>query len=223
MEAARQRGSLPLPVLTALLDRPPRKENFAPGSRLRMVMGDRVADLEVGAAGELYLIAPNGERKSLEADMDGSDSMTADVAPWQILSYFAAMPIKVVKDRATTLGWIDTHILETIAACPLLLRTPAPGFESVWTHHTAEGVVVCHREGIVEPITLSLFCASAHDRRRGEYLTNAALRDGSAAFLMRMYIALRKVAELVDEERSQWATSLAERVLPLIKEKLLFH
>jgi len=45
MEAARQRGSLPLPVLTALLDRPPRKENFAPGSRLRMVMGDRVADL----------------------------------------------------------------------------------------------------------------------------------------------------------------------------------
>jgi hypothetical protein len=40
---------------------------------------------------------------------------------------------------------------------------------------------------------------------------------------MRMYIALRKVAELVDEERSQWATSLAERLLPLIKERHLFH
>jgi hypothetical protein len=223
MEAARERGSLPLPVLTALLGRPPRKEGFAPGSQLRMIMEDRVVDLEVGTRGELYLIAPNGERKSLEADMDGSDAMTADLTPWQILSYFAAMPIQVVKDHATTLGWIDTHILETIAACPMLLRTPEPGLESILTHRMADGVVVCHKQGIVEPITLSLFYAAADDRQRGEYLTDAALSSDSAAFLMRMYIALGKVAELVDEDRRQWATSLKNRILPAIKERLLFH
>jgi hypothetical protein len=223
MEAAQERGGLPLSALTALLDRPPRKENFAPGSRLRVIMGDRFADLEVGEGGELYVIAPSGERKSLEADMDGSENMTADLTPWQMLSYFAAMPIKVVKDQATTLGWIDAHILETIAACPMLLRTPASGSESVSTHRIADGVVVCHKQGIVEPITLSLFYAAARDRRRGEYLTDAALTNGSAAFLMRMYIALRKVAELVDEERSQWAASSAERLLDLIKGKHLFH
>ena len=194
-----------------------------PGSQHRVIMGDRVVDLEVGTRGELYLIAPNGELESLEVDMEDTEAITADLAPWQILSYFAAMPIKVVKDQATTLGWIDAHILETVAACPMLLRTPAPGLDAVLTHRTADGVVVCHKQGIIEPVTLSLFYAAAHDRRRGEYLTDAALSSGSAAFLMRMYIALVKVAELVDEERRQWATSLKNRILPHINERLLLH
>jgi hypothetical protein len=221
-EAARERGGLPLPVLTGLLEKHPHKEKFAPGARLRAILGGRVADLEVDAGGEMYLIAAKGKRQKLEADMN-SEGMIADLAPWQILSYFAAMPIKAINDKAAALGWIDTNILETIAACPMLLRNPAPGLESVLTHPTADGFVVCHREGIVEPITLSLYFAAAHDRRRGDYLANAAIESDSSAFLMRMYIALRMVAELVDEERRQWAASLAEEILPHIKKRHLFH
>jgi hypothetical protein len=72
---------------------------------------------------------------------------------------------------------------------------------------------VCHQEGVVEPITLALFLAAAHDRGRGDYLTAAATESKSAPFLMRMYIALRMVAELVDEGRRQWAISAADKEL----------
>lgn len=81
-ESARERGGLPLPVLTALLERPPRKENFAPGAQLRVIMGDRIADLEVGAGEEPYLIAPDGGRH--RPGREGHEGMIADMTPWPI-------------------------------------------------------------------------------------------------------------------------------------------
>jgi hypothetical protein len=222
-EAATERGGLPIATLMALLQQPPRKEGFAPGARLRAVMGDRCVDIDVGAKGELFLITPKGERHRLETE--GDQGMIADMTAWMILSYFAAMPIQVIDgEAAEVLGWIDTHILETVATCPFVLRNPVPGMtQEVRTHPTPTGSVVCHREGVVEPITLALFLAAAHDRRRGDYLTAAATASKSAPFLMRMYIALRMVAELVDEGRRQWAISAADTILPQIKERHLFH
>jgi hypothetical protein len=222
-EAATERGGLPIAALTALLQQPPRKEGFAPGARLRAIVGDRSVDIDVGAEGELFLITPEGERHRLE--IEGDEGMIADMTAWMILSYFAAMPIQVIDRKAAeVLGWIDTQILETVAACPFVLRNPVPGMvQEVRTHPTLTGSVVCHREGVVEPITLALFLAAANDCRRGDYLTAAAAESKSAPFLMRMYIALRMVAELVDEEHRKWAVSAAERILPYIKERHLFH
>jgi len=76
------------------------------------------------------------------------------------------------------------------------------------THSLPGASVVCHNEGIVEPITLALFHAVVDDRRRGEYLVESALADGSPSFLLRLYIAFNMVSELVDEERQCWALGL---------------
>jgi hypothetical protein len=84
-----------------------------------------------------------------------------------------------------------------------------PGLsKGLMTHPIHNGSVVCHSEGIVEPITLALFLAAEHDRRRGDYLTAAAVTSDSPAFLMRVYIALGMVAELVNEARRDWGRLL---------------
>jgi len=222
-EAATKRGGLPIATLTALLRQQPRKEGFAPGAQLRVILDDRWVDIHVGVEGELFLITPRGERHHLETE--GYEGMIADTTAWMILSYFAAMPIQVIETDAAALGWIDTNILETVAVSLFILRNPVPGMtEPVRTHPTKPtGAVVCHREGVIEPVTLALYLAAAHDRQRGDYLTEAAINSNSPAFLMRMYMALRMVEELVDEERRKWATAVAENLLPHLSSINLYH
>jgi hypothetical protein len=122
-------------------------------------------------------------------------------------------------------GWVDTHVLETVAACPEVLRHPPPGMpDGVLTHRIPGASVVCHKEGIVEPITLALFYAVADDRRRGEYLVECALASASPSFLLRLFIAFDMVSQLVGDERQRWAQELIDsRLMPQIEKTSFYH
>jgi hypothetical protein len=223
VEAAIQRGGLPVDVLTALLNRPPQKKGFEPGAHLRIVLSDRLVDVDVDPSGQLIVIAPDGQCPRLEIDDD--ETMITDMMPWMVLSYFAAMPIKAINENSELVGRLDAHVLETVAACPVVLRNPLPGIpDSLMTHRIPGASVVCHKEGIVEPITLALYHAATSGPERGEYLVERALASGSLSFLLRLYIALNMVSHLVGQARQRWARGLVENQLtPRIRDTPIYH
>ena len=86
--------------------------------------------------------------------------------------------------------------------------------------------IVCHRAGLVEPITWSLFdFLSRSWRVGGEIFVGEALELGSAALLARLDLCLRVIAGLEDAERRKWAVAARARVTPALglKEPTVVH
>ncbi len=80
--------------------------------------------------------------------------------------------------------------------------------------------VVCHKAGIVEPITWSLvrFFGREDEAMRDQFI-DFALDAAEPALLPRLDIALRQIAGSADKPRAAWASSVrAGRIAPLLTE-----
>ena len=102
----------------------------------------------------------------------------------------------------------DPAILLEVGACPIVLRRPTsvPGLDAVLTHEVpGHGSIVCHKAGIVEPVTLSIFRFLISEGLASEDWLGQAVRQGSLPLLARIDIALRVVSETADHETSAFA------------------
>ncbi len=138
LDLAKTEGSIPLGLISRLLDRAPRTEPFRPGVT--------------------YAI-PTAEFEAAEfsVDTEGSGSpIYNDFQPWLILSHLAGMPVLAARaagaaGRAELAGRVDPALLAQVGACPIPLRATARERpQMTLTHDLPSGVsVVCHLQGIV--------------------------------------------------------------------------
>jgi hypothetical protein len=114
-----------------------------------------------------------------------------------------------------------------VASYPNVLRLPSQHVpEGLQVHRIPEhGSIVCHNEGLVEPITLALTQAALRDRSVGEYLVSeAATRNGALPLLARLLVAFKVIVSLEDEGRREWARRLLdEEILPKFQLTTLAH
>lgn len=197
-------GSIPLGLISRLLDRAPRTEAFRPGVT--------------------YAIPTAAfEAAEFSVDLEGSGSpVYNDFQPWLILSHLAGMPVLAVRG-AEVAGRVDAALLMQVGACPIPLRSPARDRpQMTLTHELPGGVsVVCHQQGIVEPVALSIFRFLGTSGPEADGWIEEAIATGSLPLLMRILVALGELRH--GTTRPEWAAEKIAAVRPLLDGAGLMH
>lgn len=222
-DAMRGSAGVPLDVVSELARMPPERTPITPGMRAAMhVPGIGMMEMTFQADGS-FVGEFEGKRHTFAADPnEGAGELISHSNAWLILSHLCGQRIGIVRGSDTER--IDLALLSEVGGCPHALRRPDVGFEGrgVSTHQIAGyGEVVCHRAGIVEPITFSLFRRVSEEGLELEEWIRTAVEGGSLALLARLDIALRETAKLADDVRRPWAERmLSELVAPALNDAL---
>jgi hypothetical protein len=220
-DAARN-GSIGWNLIDALLSIPPREESIPPGSRLAMLLPDgNTAHITVEEGG-LMLALPDGRRHLIPPDEDDQfGSLIADMHNWLMLSHLALRPFVLQSPDGTT-GRIVPALLLELGTCKLPLRGPQndPERNSVLTHSApGYGIIVCHRNGVVEPITMAIYqFLGINGAGATEWIEEAIARD-SLPLLYRIEIALRQFIKSADTAKGAWAHKTLDELLRPALEK----
>jgi hypothetical protein len=222
-DAIRGSTGVPLDVVAELVRMPPERSPISPGMKAAMhVPGVGMMEMTFQAdgsfVGELY-----GKSHTFAIDPGESPGeLIGQSHAWLILSHLAGQRIGIVRGSGTER--IDLALLGEIGRCPHPLRRPDSIAEGrgVLTHNIAGyGEFVCHKAGIVEPITFSLFRRVSEEGPEIEDWIRRVVDDGSLAMIARLDIALRETAKLVDDIPRPWAKRmLAELVTPALHDAL---
>lgn len=222
-DAMRGSAGVPLDVVSELVRMPPERTPITPGMKAAMhVPGIGMMEMTFQADGS-FVGEFEGKRRTFASDpSEGAGEMIGHSHAWLILSHLCGQRIGIV--RGSDMERIDLALLSEVGGCPHTLRRPDVGFEArgIFTHQIAGyGEVVCHRAGIVEPITFSLFRRVSEEGPELEEWIRTAVEGGSLALLARLDIALRETAKLADDVRRPWAERvLSELVAPALNDAL---
>ena len=213
-----QRG-VPLKVVAALADMPPRWTPIAAGTHAAMhIDGVGMVDMTFEEDGS-FTAEIGGKRQKIPADPEGLGGLLGDYHPWLILSHLAGQRI-VYGAEATRL---DLELLGRVGSCPHVLRRPDNFMQGsgVQTHSiSGYGEVVCHAAGIVEPVTLSLFKMLSSEGPQQEEWIERALASRSSSLLARLDIALRETEKLLGPVATWAQAARQDRIAPALTEAI---
>ncbi|GBG04083.1 hypothetical protein AZSI13_34100 [Azospira sp. I13] len=212
IDAAQLLEGIPLAFLNELLKDCPRQEKVSPGTRAAMYWPSiGTVSLRFNKDGSVVASAPGCMPLELDISPDERDEMSMQIGGqgWLVLSHLAGLQLLAVGDDGRFVGSATPALLLEIGSCPVPLRRPSvlEADHGSWTHHVPDqGKVVCHRSGIIEPITLALLNAIVQmdQQEADEWIANMMQRE-SFPLLARTDIALRQITRFADRERASWA------------------
>lgn len=229
VDAAIQGHSIPFKLIDSLLKCPPRKEILKEGDLFAMHMpGTGTVRMRLRSDGLSVETTP-GIKQIIRVDpKEIPNIIYVDVHGWLILSHLAGVPC-VFDKEGSNIGHerVDPFILLEIGTCPMILRRPMldQDIGDVITHEIdGHGSMACHKSGIVESVTLSIFTFLCSEGRASAEWIQTALAKGSFPMLMRLEIALREISNLEDAELSAFAQEVLTRwVQPAFSKFPLIH
>ena len=206
-------GAISLDFIVALLNTRPTRETLQAGARFAAHLpGIGLVDFTVQEDGSL-LVEINGQRHLLEVDPDEGalDTVYGDYHGWMILSHLAAHPFVSVTNGKEER--IEPYILMEVGSAEIVLRSVGPEmqFNGVLTHDIpGAGSIVCHKAGIVEPITYALFCYLSAEGALAKDWIEEACRRSSLPLIARLQIALHYAGELGSEEEAAFTKQMLD-------------
>jgi hypothetical protein len=229
IDAAMQGQAVPFDLIAFLMECSPRKETLKEGSRLAMHLpGAGTLHLTVQADG-LAARTKRGVEHFIPFDRADSPNITyTDIHAWLILSHLAGVPCAIGNESSEDEPQrLDPSILLEVCKCPVILRRPSadPSTSAILTHEIdGSGSFVCHKAGIVEPITLSLFKFLSVEGRNADEWIQTAVASGSVPMLARLDIAVREISNLADTSVATFAKeTLEKRIRPAMSTALTPH
>jgi hypothetical protein len=218
-DAVHRPGSLSFDLITALLEMPPEREAVTPGRRLAAHFpGVGLVELVFREDGTA-VVDIDGQMHTIDLSDDGISDTYANVHQWLILSHLAAVPFAM--ETTEGLQRVDPGILLIVGTADIVLRSPGGDHEMrVAPTHDVPGIgsMVCHKAGIIEPITHSIFRYLVNNRASANDWIDAALAVDSMPLLSRIHIALLQASSSAHEELATWAEeTLTSKVLPAFK------
>jgi hypothetical protein len=151
----------------------------------------------------------------------------SDITSWQILSHVASVELAAVpKGETPPIGLMSPDILVQVGCCEHPLRpVPPEGVDNALQHDLPAGIsVICHKEGIIEPITFAIMRAMSGEREKAEYIIDYATREKNLPLMARLHIALLEVSRIANKERAGWAKkTIANTMRPALQEYGLIH
>lgn len=213
-------------LLNAFLKVPPRLEPMVPGGVYSVGLpGGTSATIEPRSDGSVLLTA-DGEQSVLHPEK-GEDlgEMIADMGAWLLMSHLVSTPVRFQDSDGSVLR-ADPWFLLELATCGQILRGPQndPKDNLLLVHNVpGHGSVLCHKAGIVEPVTLAIYNLLASDwSGKTEWLQDALSRQ-SFALLMRLFSAVSELGSGNTAE-SAWArTILKTAIKPALDKFPLLH
>jgi hypothetical protein len=96
-----------------------------------------------------------------------------------------------------------------------LLRPGADPRKSDFCVHDipGQGSVLCYDNGIIEPITLSLFSILSHEGESAQSWLEEAARRNCYPLLARLDVALRELAKLAEPRKAAWAKTARDSLV----------
>ncbi len=210
IESAQERSGLPIPFINYLLERRPSIRPLKAGTKAIMWVPEIGSlDMTVRGDGVIVMKAP-GTPHRLELPADEVSVTYGDLDAWLMLSHLASVPIGAYSvDEGRVVGLFDAAVLGLVGTSPIPLRRVRTNSErsGMHLHDAPDGAsLVCSREGIIEPITWSIFrFLDRHGEDADSWLVEAC-EQGSAPLLGRILIALTQLIALEsDAAKAKWA------------------
>ena len=219
LDAGSREEALAGGLVRQLVDTPPRGEKAEGGMKFATLTSSGLVNVTVLADGKLELSAKGIPPKVVDADDIGDiPELLSDVFPWLILSYVASTRMDISSEAGGPPIRGDYQLLLQLGSCPMILRG-AEGLADIRGHfsHKIEGhgVVACHKNGIIEPITESMRLAILRDGVDSDSWVSAALASRSVPLMMRLLTALNSIEEVAYPPLRAW---VGERVRELNRE-----
>jgi hypothetical protein len=214
-----------VPIIEALLANEPKAKPMEPGHRFAFVLHDRIGEATLLEGGKIALHV-DGRTHTIDWDEEEGAPELADLGGWLILSHLALLPLGLQTSDAQVTGQLDEVLLEHIGRADRILSRPEGGqdFRGIAVHDVpGQGSVVCHKSGVVEPITWALM---QFFLRRGDSATDwivAAAQSKSLPLLTRTHIALVQIKGVADA-RGKWADEMLDvHIVPAIGDLQMYH
>lgn len=227
VDAAIRNHGLSLQLITELRKRPPSQSVISPGTRSAAWMpGVGVFSMTHQVGGAL-VIEHGGKEYPAEPEEgeEGEHFAYTDYQPYLILSHLAGHRFELVGTDGSAGPRLDPDLLVGVGSVPLLLRRPGgdPDVAAIPMHDVEKDLsVVCHKAGLVEPISWSLvhFLGREDEGMRDRFI-DFALDAAEPPLLVRLDIALTQTEQSADRSRANWARSVrTHRIKPLLETGL---
>jgi hypothetical protein len=227
LDLAEQQMGISLGFLTGLLEGAPSVRPIKPGTRA-VAWLPSIGELDVHMRADgVTEIKKRGWAKGIEFPADEGMQTYSNLSSWLILSHLAGVRLAALEPGSADviLGIADPAILALVGSSPIPLCRPAEDLErsGMPTHRGPEGsVLVCSENGIIEPVTLSLFRFLERERKGADDWLDEACREGSAPLLNRISQALSVLSGMnLQGEPAVWAREWNEgRVEPSLRRAL---
>lgn len=225
LDAALYEGRLPLGLVSALINSPPKPQPITPGTKVAMYLpGAGVMNMTLEENGSVTA-QPHGRSVKIH-DADNEPQVAyGNVHGWLILSHLAGRPWGIERNGHLE-GRVEPAVLTEVGSCPIVLRPVGqdPEISAIATHHTPHGECVCERAGIVEPITLSIFRFLFGTGAQAQDWLEEAVERNSFPLLMRLYAALEELVQTSDKGTAAFArAALDGLVKPALSKFPLLH
>jgi hypothetical protein len=208
-------GVVTLDFINALVALRPREQGVSPGTELALhVPGRGLVRLEFQQDGSLVW-TENGQRSVLQPGEDENLGGLIDVGGWLLLSHVASRPFAFPSADGKSEVRLDPPLLLKLGTCRCILRGAQndPKKNAVLVHDVpGQGTVVCHKAGIIEPITMAI---SKHLASNGPDATKwlrQAVELRSFPLLMRIYIALQHIGS-ANTAHAAWAKEMMNKIV----------
>lgn len=218
-DAVHRPGSLSFELITALLETPPERDPVSPGTRVATHFpGVGLVELVFKEDGTA-VVDIDGQLHTIDVGDDGLSDTYTNIHQWLILSHLAALPFAM--ETAEGQQRVDPGILLMVGTADIVLRKPSGDHKmrAAPTHDLPGiGSMVCHKAGIIEPITLSIFRYLMREGVQANDWIDAAINAESMPLLGRIHIALLQISTSANDELAARAKDmLAAKVSPAFK------
>jgi hypothetical protein len=186
--------AIPLRFIERMLQTPPMETSVNPGTKATMhLLGTGTIDLLFKEDGTIRATA-HGQSFIIEKDPDeAAHKMYVNYEPWLILSHVSSRPMALKSEDGAHEARIDPALLLEIGSSRIVLRRPDRDLEpsGVLTHDLPQhGSIVCHKSGIVEPITMSILRYLTYEGPSAREWIEEAISRNSFPLIARIDIAL---------------------------------
>jgi hypothetical protein len=236
LDYALRHGGMPKAVVVRLWELTPTREPLKHGGRYALAIPGRpVIDVHINQDGSLVDFATGGRVLRISRErLEEERSVTyGNLHGWLILSHLAGVPSLTGGASAPMPGDQDMAVRLDPALLGVLMENPFPLIPVVRGHEPLGfrehnlpqgGTTICHEEGIIEPVTLSLFRFLSSSGATATEWIEQTVASGSLPAAMRLSIALGEVARSADEQKSSWAKAmLQDHVLPVLSSGGMLH
>lgn len=226
IDVAHETRGLSIPFINQLLERRPTIRPLKAGTEAVMWVPD-VGKLEISVRADgAAIIRKPGTSHRFELAPGEVGSTYGDLDSWLLLSHLAAAPLgafSVEEDRVV--GLFDAAVLGLVGKSQIPLRRVSidPEKSGMHMHDAPDGAsLVCSKEGIIEPITWSIFNFLDRNGADADDWLEDACEEHSAALLSRISIALNQLATINPEtEAAKWARAwLDKEVRPALDKAM---
>ena len=219
---------LPAGLIESLIGRPPKPHNFGPGTKM-LLAGPEGKNLKLEILNDGALVAKmDGKTITLsdEEDPELGSNGYSEFHPWLILAHLCHHRMGVESQGGNFIS-AEAGILLELGKAKMPIRRPEPFDKTrgVLTHDIAKhGSIVCHKIGIVEPITQAIYNLLHREEVFVKSWINAAIDENSFALLARIHLALHVRLQPMGSENPSFLSGLMdEQITPALKKYPPLH